>query len=88
MVLLQAAACVAIVTFFRRRHDHRISTTLIAPLIGGIGVLASAVLAIVNFDTLAGTGSGLIGALPWMYLLAATTGAASRSRAATCMCGR
>ncbi len=76
VVLLQAAASIAIVAFFRRRGDRRLWTTLIAPLIGAAGLLASAALGIINFGTLSGSGSGVTGALPWLYLLAVATGAA------------
>jgi amino acid transporter len=76
VVLLQAAASVAIVAFFRRRADRRLWTTVIAPLAGGAGLVATAVLGIANFGTLAGSGSGVTDALPWLYVVAVVAGAA------------
>ena len=69
IVGLQAAAAFSVVVFFRRRHDPRLWSTLIAPALGGAGLLTAFILAIVNFRTLAGSDSDIIALLPWLILI-------------------
>jgi amino acid transporter len=76
IILLQAGASVAVVGFFRRRRDPRMWTTVIAPVLGAAGLIASAVLVIINFGTLTASTSGGVKQLPWLYLVAALGGVA------------
>ena len=39
IVLLQAVAAVAIIAFFRRRHEGGIWRTVVAPTIGAVGLV-------------------------------------------------
>lgn len=80
IVAMQGAASVSIVVFFRRRADERLWGTLIAPQLSSAGLIASAVLAVTNFGTLVGSSSGLIGLLPWLYVVAVTIGLAALAR--------
>src|SRR4051812_4294453 len=74
IVGLQAAAAFSVVVFFRRRHDPRMWSTLIAPALGGAGLLTAFILAIVNFRTLAGSNSDVIALLPWLILIVVVLG--------------
>ncbi|WP_020497982.1 APC family permease [Sciscionella marina] len=76
IIVLQAMAAIAIVVFFRRRHDRRSWKTLLAPVLGGLGLLAVTVLAVVNFGELAGSDSPVIAQLPWLLLFALAAGLA------------
>lgn len=71
IILLQAFAAVAILVYFRRRGDRRYLRTLVAPLLGCVGMLGATVLLLTNFDTLADSDSLFINALPYVVLLAA-----------------
>ena len=74
IVGLQAAAALSVVVFFRRRNDPRIWSTAIAPALGGAGLATAFVLAVVNFNTLAGSESDVIGLLPWLVLIVVIAG--------------
>jgi amino acid transporter len=74
IIVLQAAASVSITAFFRRRRDPRIWSTFVAPLLSSVGLIASAVLGVTDFGTLVGSRSSIIGALPWLYVVAAAIG--------------
>ena len=74
IVVLQAAASVSIAAFFRRRGDRRLWATLIAPSLASAGLIAAAVLAVVNFGQLVGSSSAVVAALPWLYVVAAVAG--------------
>lgn len=76
IVGLQAAAAISIVVFFRRRSDPRLWSTAIAPALGGAGLVAVFILAVVNFDTLAGTDAPAISLLPWLVLVVVVIGLA------------
>jgi amino acid transporter len=74
IVALQASAAIAAVGFFRRRHDRRIWTTVIAPGLGAAGLVTACVLIVNNYSALTGKESGLINQLPWLLLIAAIGG--------------
>jgi amino acid transporter len=74
IVALQAAAAFAAVGFFRRRRDPRIWTTLIAPGLGGAGLITACVLIVDNYSSLTGKESGLTNQLPWLLVIAAVGG--------------
>ena len=77
IIILQATASLSIMAFFRRRRDHRLWVTLIAPLLSGAGLITSAILAVANFGTLLGSGSGVGRELPWLYVGAVAIGLAA-----------
>lgn len=77
ILVLQLLAAAAIVVYFRRAHDARYWKTLVAPGLGGLGLLMIVTLAIVNFPDMAGSDNPVIGALPWLLLLVLIAGLAS-----------
>ena len=74
IVLLQAAAAVAIVAFFRRRHEGDVWRTVIAPLIGAVGLAVAAGLLTANYSTLTGTRSWWVNGLPVLLVAVAVAG--------------
>lgn len=74
ILVLQLLAAVAIVVHFRRVGDRRLVTTLVAPGLGALALAGIVTLAIANFSDLAGSQSAVIGALPWLLLLAVVGG--------------
>jgi amino acid transporter len=74
IVLLQAAAAIAIVAFFRRRHEGDLWRTVVAPLIGAAGLIVAATLLMVNYSTLTGTRSWAVNGLPVLLVLVAAGG--------------
>ncbi|MGX5714648.1 APC family permease [Arthrobacter sp. MAHUQ-56] len=77
ILALQTLAAVAVVVHFRRSRDPRFWATLVAPGFGALGLAAIVLLAILNFTTLAGSDSPIIGALPWLLAVAVVTGLAT-----------
>jgi amino acid transporter len=78
VLVLQAAASVAVIAFFRRtRVDTRPWQTLVAPLLGFAGLVAAIYLVLHNFDVLTGATSGVVPLLPWLVVLAALAGLAT-----------
>ncbi len=73
VLVLQALAALSIVVYFRRRRDPRWWTTFFAPGIGFLALLSIVILAIVNFDIVAGSDALVIRLLP-LLLLAALIG--------------
>lgn len=74
IIVLQAWTSVSVVAFFRQRRDPRLWQTVLAPILASCGLIASAVLVVINFDALTGSASGVVQALPWLYLGAAVVG--------------
>ncbi len=77
VILLQTLASVAVFTFFRRTDvDRRPWNTLIAPILGIVGLIAMAGLALANFDLLVGsTNPAVMILMGGLLVLAALTGA-------------
>jgi amino acid transporter len=75
IILLQTFASIAIVAFFRRRGDRRYGRTLVAPVLGCVGMLTATVLLLENFDTLADSHAVVINALPYAVLVVAVAAA-------------
>ncbi|WP_410633289.1 APC family permease [Amycolatopsis sp. cmx-4-83] len=75
IVGLQAAASLSVIAFFRRRPDRHWWRTGVAPVLGLLGLVASAVLVIQNFDLLTGTTSTLVNSLPWAFVVVVAAGA-------------
>jgi len=69
ILTLQMLAAASIVVYFRRVKDVRLWKTLIAPGLGGLGLLVIVVLAIFNFPAVAGSDNVIIGQLPWLLLV-------------------
>lgn len=74
LIVLQAAAAFAVVGFFLRRSDRRWLSTIVAPLVGGIGLVGASVFVIVGYPLLSGSETGLVNQLPWLLALAAAIG--------------
>src|SRR4029453_797009 len=77
ILTLQMLAAVAVVVHFRRSRDPRLWKTLVAPSLGALGLALIVLLAILNFTTLAGSDNPIIGALPWLLVVAVLTGLAT-----------
>ncbi len=61
ILLLQALTSIAVLGYFRRRRDldDRPWNTMVAPILGAIGLLAGEVLVLTNFDILTGASTGV-----------------------------
>ena len=74
VIVLQTLAALSIVVYFRRVADPRMWSTLIAPGIGFLGLLAIVVLAVVNFDIVAGSDALVIRLMPLLLVVALVGG--------------
>jgi amino acid transporter len=74
VLVLQGLAALSIVVHFRRNHDRRLWSTLVAPGIGFLGLLAIVVMAVVNFDIVAGSDALVIQLMPLLLVLALVGG--------------
>ncbi len=74
ILVLQGLAALAIIVHFRRAHDPRWWSTFVAPGIGFIGLLVVVVLAVFNFDVVAGTKNTVILLTPLLLVLALVGG--------------
>lgn len=74
IVGLQAIVAVATVVYFRKQKDTRMWTTLVAPGIGGVGIIAAVVLIVMNYSVLTGSTSPIANSLPVLILIAAIVG--------------
>jgi amino acid transporter len=74
VIVLQALAALSIVVFFRRRGDRRWWSTLIAPGIGFVALSVIVVLAVANFDIVAGSSEPAIRLMPLLLVFAAIGG--------------
>ncbi|HEY3682048.1 MAG TPA: APC family permease [Streptosporangiaceae bacterium] len=75
IILLQTFASIAIVVYFRRRGDRRYARTLVAPVLGCLGMLTATALLLRNFATLADTRAVFINSLPYVVLVVAVAAA-------------
>ncbi len=73
VLVLQGLAALAIIVHFRRTRDPRWWSTFIAPGIGFLGLVTIIVLAVVNFDVVAGSNELVIRLMP-LLLVAALIG--------------
>ncbi len=69
VIALQSFAAIAIIAYFRRQKGSDPWRTLVAPAIGGAGLLLAVVLVTLNFRLLTQLGSPWINGLPYAYLL-------------------
>ena len=75
VIVLQAITSISVVVYFRRNpSDHNLWRTLIAPVIGAIGLIAAAVLVVVNWPVMVGSDSGFSQFLPWLIPIVAVVG--------------
>ncbi|ELB87488.1 amino acid permease [Rhodococcus wratislaviensis IFP 2016] len=70
VLVLQAAVAVAVIVFFRTRPGGPLWQTLIAPVLGALGLAVGIVLAIVNFDSLTGITGPTAALLPLLIPVA------------------
>jgi len=81
IVLLQAIAAAAIVGFFlRHRQGESAWGAIIAPALGGIGLVVGMVLMILNYSTLTGSTATWVSSLPLLLPAAAVIGAVMAGR--------
>jgi amino acid transporter len=74
IVLLQAAAALSVIGFFRKRSDRHWWRTGLAPLLGFAGLTVSVVMLVRNFSVLTGTTNPVVHALPWLLVAATAVG--------------
>ena len=71
---LQVLVSIAAIVYFRRRRDPRIWTTLVAPMVGGVGIAVGVGFIIANYSTLTGTNSLVANSLPAVLGIALAAG--------------
>lgn len=76
VMIVQAIAALAVVVYFRRKRDPRWWRTFVAPGLGFLALLTFSIMAIVNFDLVAGSDAGYVLALPWVLVAAVVGGLA------------
>ncbi|MBN9178655.1 MAG: APC family permease [Microbacterium sp.] len=74
VLILQVLAAASIIVWFRRRRDPRLWSTLVAPGIGFLGLLSIVLLAVFNFNIVAGSEEPAILMLPLLLVVAAVVG--------------
>ncbi|MBE1875836.1 APC family permease [Myceligenerans pegani] len=74
VLVLQGLAALSIVVHFRRARDRRTWSTLLAPGIGFLGLLTIVVMAVANFDIVAGSDALAIRLMPLLLVLALVGG--------------
>lgn len=74
VLVLQASGAAAVIGFFLRRRGGNLWKTMIAPALGGVGLLIAIVLAVANFDQLSGATEGIATFLPWLVPIALVVG--------------
>lgn len=81
IVALQGIAAASIVSFFlRNRQRESIWGAIVAPALGGLGLIVGLVLMIVNYPTLTGSSATWVNALPWALPVAAGIGTLAAGR--------
>lgn len=66
VLVLQTLGAAAVVGFFYKRGKGIFFQGIVSPLIGGLGLLSVAYLAVTNFGELSGAQEGLASNLPWV----------------------
>lgn len=74
ILVLQAFGAIAVIGFFLKREDRSLWQGIIAPAIGGLGLIVVVALAIANFGDLSGAKEGLAQYLPLLVIVAAVVG--------------
>jgi len=80
IILVQAVTALSVLAFFWRRDDRSVLRSVVAPLIGFIGLASAFVLASVNYDVLTGSSNPWVNTVPLLLVLAAIGGAVMTSR--------
>ncbi len=77
ILTVQALVSIAIILFFRKaKTDHGVWTTVIAPVLGLIGLLGALGLVIANLSLLSGSESLIVKSFPYLIVLVGLLGAA------------
>jgi amino acid transporter len=76
IIVLQAAAALSVLGFYRGRRDRHWWRTGLGPLLGFAGLTAAAVLLVRNFAVVTGTKSVVVTSLPWSLPTAMVGGVA------------
>jgi len=71
IILLQTMASIAIIVFFRRRKDPRLMQTVVAPVLGSVGMIIATAMLLLNFDVLADSHSPVMLSMPYIVILGA-----------------
>lgn len=71
IILLQTLASLAIIMYFRRRRDPRLIRTVVAPVLGSLGMLTATYFLLSNFDVLADSKNAVMLAMPYIVIGAA-----------------
>lgn len=66
IVVLQALASFSVLGFHRRRKDRHWWRTVVAPVLGVLGLTTATVLVVRNFSLMTGTTNPVITSLPWL----------------------
>ncbi|WP_223694994.1 APC family permease [Leifsonia poae] len=74
ILVLQALAAISIIVHFRRANDPRWWSTFVAPGIGFVGLLSIVILAIFNFNIVAGSDALAVNLLPLLLVVALVGG--------------
>lgn len=75
IIVVQAVTALSVLTFFWRRNDRSVFRSVVAPLIGFVGLGSAFVLASINYDTLTGSSNSWVNTVPLLLLVAAVVGA-------------
>ncbi|HNO40784.1 MAG TPA: APC family permease, partial [Marmoricola sp.] len=68
IILLQTLASLAIIMYFRRRRDPRLIRTVVAPVLGSLGMLTATYFLLANFDVLADSKNPVMLAMPYIVI--------------------
>jgi amino acid transporter len=75
ILVLQAVTSISVVVYFRRHpDDHNLWRTLVAPLLGALGLATAVALVAGNWSTMVGADSGFSQVLPWVIPLTIAVG--------------
>ncbi|SFB01396.1 Amino acid transporter [Pseudomonas sp. NFIX10] len=82
ILVLQSMGAIAVIAYFKKTKQGFLWQGLIAPLLGGAGLIFVVILALTNFHELTGSKSELVGYLPWLVPIAAAVGIINGKRKA------
>jgi amino acid transporter len=74
ILVLQTFGAIAVIGFFLKREDRSLWEGVIAPAIGGAGLILVVILAVANFGDFSGAKEGLAQYLPLLVIVAAVVG--------------
>jgi len=75
IILVQAVTALSVLAFFWRRADRSLARSVVAPLVGFLGLASAFVLASVHYATFTGSNSPWVNAVPLVLVVAAIGGA-------------